>query len=189
MPRNAVISETPCRAITLPPVVFLHFLGLDAGQSSIELAYTRFTAITIGIVGAILVGSLIWPIHARVRYFLSVSSTLDHLTEYYLCMSRDNLRPSLVYQGNSKQYDHLEASVRKHIERSRLLVDIQKKEVSLLPRPIKLYSEILDCLERVIEMFAEIRVLRFSVPRKATVLDVLPLRRELVSLGTSRIRG
>jgi hypothetical protein len=31
------------------------------------------------------------------------------------------------------------------------------------------------------EMLSEIRVLRFNVPRKATVLDVLPVRRELVS--------
>lgn len=31
------------------------------------------------------------------------------------------------------------------------------------------------------EMLDEIRVLRFNVPRKSTVLDVLPVRRELVS--------
>jgi hypothetical protein len=33
----------------------------------------------------------------------------------------------------------------------------------------------------MMEMLSEIRVLRFNVPRKATVLDVLPVRRELVS--------
>jgi hypothetical protein len=61
-------------------------------------------------------------------------------------------------------------------------VDIQRREVSLLPRPTKLYSEVVDASERLIASLVEIRILRFSVPRKATVLDVLPLRRELVSL-------
>ena len=61
------------------------------------------------------------------------------------------------------------------------MIGIQKNELSLLPRPVKLYSEIVDSAERLVEAFAEIRILRFSVPRKATVLDVLPLRREFVS--------
>lgn len=38
-----------------------------------------------------------------------------------------------------------------------------------------------DLTERLLETFTEIRTLRFSLPRKATVLDVLPTRRELVS--------
>lgn len=65
---------------------------------------------------------------------------------------------------------------------SRTLIAIQRKEISLLPRPIKLYSEMVDAIERLLETLAEVRTLRFSVPRKATVLDVLPLRREFVSL-------
>jgi len=36
-------------------------------------------------------------------------------------------------------------------------------------------------MERLLETFTEVRTLRFSLPRKATVLDVLPIRRELVS--------
>jgi len=57
---------------------------------------------------------------------------------------------------------------------------MQRQEVSLLPRPIKLYSEIVDATERLFEALDEVRVLRFSVPRKATVFDIIPLRRELV---------
>lgn len=96
-------------------------------------------------------------------------------------MSRDLLRPSLVYQTNNKQYPVLESAVRARIARSRMLVDIQTREISLLPRPIKLYSEVIDLAERLIETFTEVRILRFQLPRKATVLDVLPIRRELVS--------
>lgn len=64
----------------------------------------------------------------------------------------------------------------------RALVAVQRQEVSLLPRPIKLYSEIIDASERLLEVLIEIRVLRFGVPRKETVLDVLPIRRELVGV-------
>lgn len=59
---------------------------------------------------------------------------------------------------------------------------VQRQEVSLLPRPIKLYSEIIDAGERLLELLIEIRILRFGVPRKETVLDVLPIRRELVGV-------
>lgn len=96
-------------------------------------------------------------------------------------MSRDLLRPSVVYQANNKQYPVLESGVRRYLARSRLLVDIQTREISLLPRPIKLYSEVIDLAERLIETFTEVRTLRFSLPRQETVLDVLPIRRELVS--------
>jgi hypothetical protein len=40
---------------------------------------------------------------------------------------------------------------------------------------------VVDAGERLIDTMAEIRMLRFSVPRQETVLDVLPIRRELVS--------
>jgi hypothetical protein len=61
------------------------------------------------------------------------------------------------------------------------MIVIQKKEISLLPRPIKLYSEVVEASDRLMVMLDEIRVLRFNVPRKSTVFDVLPVRRELIS--------
>ena len=67
------------------------------------------------------------------------------------------------------------------IANSRSLVQVQKLEASLLPKPIKLYGEVTDILERLFELLSDLRVLRLGVPRKETVLDVLPLRRDLVS--------
>ncbi|KAL1409882.1 hypothetical protein Q8F55_003881 [Vanrija albida] len=167
--------------ITLPPIMFIQYLGLSGGLSEFTLAWMRFVDIVIGIGAAIVIGSWLWPIHARVQYFGAVAQTMDQVTEYYLRMSRDLLRPSLVYQANSKQYSMVEASVRRNIARSRTLVEIQRRELSLLPRPVKLYAEVIDLTERLIETFGEIRTLRFSLPRKATVLDVLSSRRELIS--------
>ena len=79
------------------------------------------------------------------------------------------------------KYEKLEASLRQDIAVGRNLVVIQTHEISLLPRPVKLYAEVVDASERMLYALEEIRTLRFSVPRKATVLDVLPIRRELVS--------
>jgi hypothetical protein len=151
------------------------------GHDPFFLAWTRFIDITIGIVAAVLVGSLIWPDHARVRYFSAVHTTLQRLTEYYLQLSRDNLRSTLLYQPDQKIYSTLDGAVRREIASARTLVAVQRNEVSLLPRPIRLYGEVLDAAERMIETLVEIRLLRFGVPRKETVLDVLPLRSEFVS--------
>ncbi|BEI85580.1 hypothetical protein CcaverHIS002_0509810 [Cutaneotrichosporon cavernicola] len=167
--------------ITLPPIVFLQYLGLTQGKSQFHIAWERFVDIAIGIAAAVIIGMWLWPMHARVQYFSAVADTMDQITEYYLRMSRDLLRPSLVYKANNKQYPILESAVRRHLTRSRMLVDIQTREISLLPRPIKLYSEVIDLAERLIETFTEVRTLRFSLPRQETVLDVLPIRRELVS--------
>lgn len=168
-------------AITLAPLLFLEYLDLNQGQGSFELSWMRFVDIVIGIGAAILIGSWLWPIHARVQYFSAVGDTMEDITDYYLRMSRDLLRPSPVYNANSKQYRVLERSARANIGRCRTLQMVQQREISLLPRPTRLYGEIVDLLERLIETFSEIRTLRFSLPRKATVLDVLPIRRELVS--------
>lgn len=36
----------------------------------------------IGTAAAVLVGTWIWPVHARVQYFRVAASMLTHLTEY-----------------------------------------------------------------------------------------------------------
>ncbi|KAK8850420.1 hypothetical protein IAR55_004338 [Kwoniella newhampshirensis] len=167
--------------ITLPPLMFIPYLGLAHGQADFTLAWYRFTDIMIGTFAAVLVGTWVWPVHARVQYFRAVSSMMERITEFYLRMSRDLVRSSLVYRVDDKQYDRLEGKIKRDFGLSRSLVSIQRQEISLLPRPVKLYSEVIDASERLLETLIEIRILRFSVPRKATVLDVLPIRRELIS--------
>lgn len=68
--------------ITLPPIMFIQYLGEAGGQSTFRIAWERFVDIEIGIAAAVLLGSWLWPIHARVQYFRNVSDTLDHITEY-----------------------------------------------------------------------------------------------------------
>lgn len=98
-----------------------------------------------------------------------------------LTMSRDNLRPSLVYTGNIEQYTALEQNIDAGIGQCQSLAQIQHLEVSLLPKPYKLHSRLNASLKRILEVLIEIRTLRLSIPRRETVLDVLPLRQDLVS--------
>ena len=79
---------------------------------------------------AVLVNLIVFPVHARVRYLNIVSETLDQLTELCtLCrtvnlasdwsdlrMSRDFLRPSLVYVSSNERYDPIEAKILVSIE-------------------------------------------------------------------------
>ncbi|WRT70576.1 uncharacterized protein IL334_007574 [Kwoniella shivajii] len=169
--------------ITLPPLLFITYLNESHGQSYFTLAWYRFTDIMIGTAAAVLFGTWVWPVHARVQYFRAVGGTMERITEFsvLILFYRDLVRSSLVYRVDDKQYDTLEAKIKREFALSRNLVSIQRQEISLLPRPVKLYSEIIDASERLLETLVEIRLLRFSVPRKATVLDVLPIRRELIS--------
>lgn len=114
----------------MPPVLFIRYLGQAYGHSDFRLAYDRFVDIVIGIVAAVLIGTWLWPIHARVRYFQAVADAVDQITEYCepggdesllvevtadhadVLMSRDLLRPSLVYQANHKQYATVESAAR-----------------------------------------------------------------------------
>ncbi|WWC72479.1 uncharacterized protein I206_106441 [Kwoniella pini CBS 10737] len=167
--------------ITLPPLLFITYLNESHGQSYFTLTWNRFVDIMIGTAAAVLFGTFVWPVHARVQYFRAVGGTMDRITEFFDWNFRDLVRSSLVYRVDDKQYDDLEAKIRREFALSRTLISIQRQEISLLPRPVKLYSEIIDASERLLETLVEIRLLRFSVPRKATVLDVLPIRRELIS--------
>ncbi|KAJ9122833.1 hypothetical protein QFC24_003869 [Naganishia onofrii] len=167
--------------ITLPPILFIPYLSHLPYSQVILIALWRAEQVALGIVAAFLINSFIFPYHARVRYFYVLATTLDRLAELYLTMSRDNLRPSLVYTANMEQYTMLEQSIESGISQCQSLAQIQHLEVSLLPKPYKLHLRLNQSLSRILELLVEIRMLRLSIPRRETVLDVLPLRQDLVS--------
>jgi len=71
-------------------------------------------------------------------------------------------------------------STQSGISQCQSLAQIQHLEVSLLPKPYKLHLRLNQSLSRILELLVEIRMLRLSIPRRETVLDVLPLRQDLV---------
>jgi hypothetical protein len=74
---------------------------------------------------------------------------------------------------------HLKA----RIAQCKAFAEIQHAEFSLLPKPHGLHLRLNTVLQRIFELFIEIRLLRAGLPRREAVLDVLPLRKDLVGLS------
>jgi hypothetical protein len=53
-------------------------------------------------------------------------------------------------------------------------------ETSLLPKPVKKYRKLIRDLNELLNLWSGLRAIRQNIPRKLTVLDVLPQRTELV---------
>lgn len=115
-------------------------------------------------------------------------------------MSKENLRHSLEYSTSHSSYGTLERRIevrlfpliararwltcwpfQNRIEQCRTYAAIQHVEPSLLPKPHGLHTRLNDTLQRMFELLLEIRVLRAGLPRQETVLEVLSLRKDLVS--------
>jgi hypothetical protein len=60
-------------------------------------------------------------------------------------------------------------------------------EASLLPKPVKKYEALIRNLTELLNLFSGLRAIRKNIPRKVTVVDVLPERTELVSLDHSAL--
>lgn len=99
----------------------------------------------------------------------------------YIEMSKTNLRQSLAYDANPGKFAALDSTVERYLTEARDLIAIQRAEFSLLPKPVQLYASLTDTIAAISDKLVEIRTLRFSIPRKETVLDVLDKRRDIVN--------
>ena len=61
------------------------------------------------------------------------------------------------------------------------MATIQQLELSLLPKPFSLHVQLNNDIAKIYDLLVEIRTIRQGIPRQETVLDVLPLRQNLVS--------
>ena len=75
------------------------------------------------------------------------------------------------------------------IAQCRSLTTIQQLEISLLPKPFKLHVQLNNNLAKIYDLLVEIRTIRQGIPRRETVLDVLPLRQSLVSRNALTASG
>lgn len=67
------------------------------------------------------------------------------------------------------------------LTRAANLCDLVHIETSLLPKPVKKYRKLIADLNELVNLWSGLRAIRQNIPRKLTVLDVLPQRTELVS--------
>ena len=93
----------------------------------------------------------------------------------------------------------LENEIRDNIYRMNAIIDIMHLEINILPvrpgvhrqrstlkslnlsqKPLKTYRHLIRTLQRAIDIMVGLRRVRDHIPRKETVQDVMPFRREVV---------
>jgi uncharacterized membrane protein YccC len=102
--------------ITIPPVMFITHLNLNNGRSQFDLAWMRFTDIVIGIAAAVLIGTFVWPNHARVRFLHAVSGSLEKLIDY--CKSFTSWLGNMIGADLRSPYEQVRAAIL-HLEHTK----------------------------------------------------------------------
>ncbi|KDQ59407.1 hypothetical protein JAAARDRAFT_32964 [Jaapia argillacea MUCL 33604] len=168
-------------AVTIPPIVFTPYLQ-PSTVSIAELSLLRGLMIGAGIVAALVVNHFIFPRHCRMLFLLNTSRTLRLLSELYLKLSRDMFQRGLANAPPDKfKTLKLELEIRSCLHRLGVLITTMNDELSLLPKPMRMYRQVVSTLQKVLDLFTGLRKVRENIPRKETVTTVFKERRELVS--------
>lgn len=167
--------------LTIPAILFVPYLGLNY-DTAVELAFLRAQDIEIGIVSALLVNTFLWPYHARVQLITACAKATDRIIKLYLSMSRQVLQRNYRMTDETRQqYESLEEETRMILTRASNLCNLVHIETSLLPKPVKKYRKLIRNLNELLNLWSGLRAIRQHIPRKLTVLDVMPQRTELIS--------
>ncbi|KAK9893742.1 hypothetical protein P389DRAFT_107891 [Cystobasidium minutum MCA 4210] len=167
--------------LTVPAILFVPYLNLEY-SSVVKLAFLRAQDIEIGIVAALLLNTFLWPYHARVQLVTACAKATDKITKLYLSMSKQVLqRDYTMTDATRQQFEALEDETRMVLTRASNLCDLVHVEISLLPKPIEQYRSLIRDLNELTNLWSGLRAIRQHIPRKLTVLDVLPQRTELIS--------
>ncbi|KAL0578438.1 hypothetical protein V5O48_003537 [Marasmius crinis-equi] len=167
--------------ITLPPILFTGYF-VPESPSIATLAWLRALMISLGILSALLMNSLIYPRLCRVLFLDSACQNVGLLTQLYISLSRDlfqnTAHASLIERRRRLR---LEWSIRTLLHRMSVLVVTMNDEVSLVPKPVRRYLQVIASLQRLLDLLTGLRKIREHIPRKHAVAAVASERRELVS--------
>lgn len=168
-------------SITLPPLILLKYIVPDVKTSDIMLAVQRTITIVAGIIAAQAINN-IFPRHSRILFLDGISRTLRLMTELYMVLSRDLFHTGHLSSSFEKRKTiKLELSIRNSLHRLSLLMTTMNDELSLVPKPMRRYRQLLVILQNLLDVLSGIRKARENIPRKETVNAVIAQRRELVS--------
>ncbi|EKM55792.1 uncharacterized protein PHACADRAFT_184561 [Phanerochaete carnosa HHB-10118-sp] len=171
----------PC-SVTIPPIIFAKYISPYSGATVIKLALLRAGMISLGMVVALLMNSLIFPRHSR-SYFLSDSSrTLGLLTDLYLSLSHDMSHEKYVVTSDERRKTlKLELEIQNALHRLATHITTMHNELDLLPKPLRHYRRVVIVLQNIFDLMTGLRKIRKSIPRKLTVAEVFKERREFMS--------
>ncbi|BFZ63390.1 hypothetical protein YB2330_004512 [Saitoella coloradoensis] len=177
-------------AITLPPILFLPYLGVvefTPGQVALVALYRGYQ-IALGILASLTINLFFWPYHARSHLISTLSQSIEDMSRYYLSISRQNLKhgaaPTAPTAEKLKSFQRVEEWCQEGITHTRALLGLVQLELRLLPLPIATYKELIPKLQIIFDSFTSIRRIREHLVgevRKEVVSLVLEQRKDLVS--------
>ncbi|QRV85726.1 fusaric acid resistance-like protein [Ceratobasidium sp. AG-Ba] len=180
-----VRSSTPgvgvVASVTIPPVLFQRYLGLN-NAPMIDVAALRGLQISIGIVAAIIVNHVLFPKHPRVLFLSGMAQVLDELSALYLHLSHQSYNDRERVR-NKKGIAHsakLELRIRELIARENVWLTQMEHEISLMPKPTRLYRASAEHVQRFADLVSGLRRIRENVPQQA-IEQVLQHRQHTVS--------
>ncbi|TFY72380.1 hypothetical protein EVG20_g641 [Dentipellis fragilis] len=168
-------------SVTLPPIVFSQYLD-PSSTTVIHLAVLRGLMIGGGIIGALLVNTLIFPRHCRVLFLYCTTQALSLLSELYLILGRElfNRGHSFLLEDQRKNLK-IEVQVRQTLHQLSVLLKTMNDELSLVPKPMRQYRRVISTLQSILDYMTGLRKVRENIPMKETVTSVAHERREFVS--------
>ncbi|KAL1918097.1 uncharacterized protein VTP21DRAFT_3363 [Calcarisporiella thermophila] len=132
-------------------------------QSSVlEIAYQRICLFSIGILAGFIVNSLWWPFVARKHLRKLLGKHLLALgalySSYIVCYIYDETRP------RKAEVDTVTSKLLKDLARARALLTMSEREPRLKgPFPIKIYADIIQNCQDILDRFVSIRYLSENV--------------------------
>ncbi|KAH7908025.1 Fusaric acid resistance protein-like-domain-containing protein [Hygrophoropsis aurantiaca] len=169
-------------SVTLPPIVLAQYINADPNVSTLKIAVLRGLMIAFGIIAALAMNSLIFPRHSRVLFLNDTSRTLGILSQLYLLLTRGMFHEFSTFTPYDKrQILKLELQIRDALPRLESLIRTMGHELSLVPKPMRHYRQVVQKLQKILDLMTGLRKIREKIPRKETVASVLKERREFVS--------
>ncbi|KAG1883151.1 hypothetical protein F4604DRAFT_1741037 [Suillus subluteus] len=169
-------------SVTLPPIVLYQYLTPDSGVSTQDLAWMRASMIALGIITALAMNSLVFPRYSRVLFLKQTSRILRLLSQLYLLLIQGMFQNIYVFTPHDKQETlKSELQIRNALHRSSSLLTIMNDELSLVPKPMRHYREVVLKIQKILDLMTGLRKIRENIPRKETIASVLKERKEFIS--------
>ncbi|KAF8652680.1 hypothetical protein AX16_004186 [Volvariella volvacea WC 439] len=160
-------------SVTILPILFTPFFQVAAVLPPWTLALLRSGMIAIGLISALLVNSTLFPRHCRVMFLNSTCSTIGLMGQLHINLSRDLFQP---YQTSSamdrRRVLKLELHISKALHRMSNLLKTMSDEISLVPKPMQRYQEVLTVLHKLLDTLTALRKIRENISKKEMVEEV-----------------
>lgn len=138
--------------------------------------------IALGIIAALATNSLVFPRYSRVLFLNQTSRTLRLLSQLYLLLVQGMFRNIYAFTPHDKQETlKLELQIRNTLHRSSSLLTTMNDELSLVPKPMRHYREVVLKMQKILDLMTGLRKIRENIPRKETIASVLKERKEFIS--------